>query len=130
MTINQRSKGQRGERELFALLSDQLGFVVRRNVDQVRRGGADGLDIPGWAIEVKRAERALIAPWWRQAVEQASRSGRRPALVWRANRRPWRACLRLGDVAPGRYSTAEADAQVEMDLATAVAVIRESLDGV
>lgn len=127
MSASQRLKGQRGERELFSLLSDRLGFVVKRNIDQARHGGADGLDIPGWAIEVKRAERPLIASWWRQACEQASRSGRRPALVWRANRRPWRVCLRLGDVAPGRYSAADAEAMVELDLEAAVAVIRETL---
>ena len=41
MTAMQRRKGQRGERELFALLSDRLGTVVRRNVDQARKGAQD-----------------------------------------------------------------------------------------
>ena len=44
MTAMQRRKGASAERELFALLSDLLGCVVRRNVGQSRAGGADRLD--------------------------------------------------------------------------------------
>lgn len=40
MTAMQRRKGASGERELFALLSDLLGYVVRRNIGQARAGGA------------------------------------------------------------------------------------------
>jgi len=40
MSASQRDKGQRGERELFGILSDLLGTCVRRNVDQARNGGA------------------------------------------------------------------------------------------
>ena len=47
MSAMQRSKGQRGERELFGLLSDQLGFIVQRNIDQARAGGADCIQVPG-----------------------------------------------------------------------------------
>ena len=126
MGITQRRKGQAGERELHAKLSEHLGFVVRRLARQ-RATDPDGLDLPGWAIEVKRVERALIGPWWLQTLEQAHHSGRRPALFYRANRRPWRAILCLADVAPGRYSAPDGESPVEMDLSTAAAVLRESL---
>jgi hypothetical protein len=53
VSASQRTKGQRGERELFALLSGELGSVVRRRVDSSRDGGCDSLDIDGWAIECK-----------------------------------------------------------------------------
>ena len=79
------TKGAAGERELFGLLSDQLGFVVKRELSASRAGGCDGLDVPGWAIEVKRTERALAEHWW-QAVEQAEKAGRKPVLFWRKNR--------------------------------------------
>jgi Holliday junction resolvase len=97
-----RRNGAAGERELFALLSDELGSVVRRGLWACRDGGADTLDVPGWAIECKRTERHEAAHWL-QAEEQAEREGRRPVLFWRASRRPWVAMVDLADVAPGVY---------------------------
>lgn len=88
-----RDKGARGERELFDLLSEHLGFVVRRNVDQARAGGADGVEIPGWAIEVKRRESLSLPSWWRQTVEQAIASGRKPILFYRRNGERWQAVI-------------------------------------
>jgi Holliday junction resolvase len=127
----QRSKGQRGERELFALLSDRLGVVVRRNVDQARAGGAaDGLDVPGWAVEVKRQQTARVTQWWKQAVEQANMLERRPVLFYRANYKPWRATMLLCDVAPENfYGEAAQSEPVELSLEAACLVIRESLPG-
>jgi hypothetical protein len=103
-----RAKGQRGERELFALLSDLLGFVVRRKASN-RKGEPDGIDIPGWAVEVKRSEQPKLTEWWRQTETQAAAIGRRPVLFFRGNRQPWRAMVDLGDLNSdfenGRYST-------------------------
>lgn len=93
------TKGAAGERELFGLLSDQLGFVVKRELSASRDGGCDGLDVPGWAIEVKRTEQMLAAHWY-QAVEQAEKAGRKPVLFWRKNRAEWRAFVSPQDVAP------------------------------
>lgn len=128
MGAGQRAKGQRGERELFALLSDQLGVVVRRNVDQARAGGADGLDVPGWAVEVKRQQAARVTQWWKQAVEQANMLERRPVLFYRANYKPWRAMMLLCDIAPENfYGKAAQTELVELSLEAACLVIRESL---
>jgi hypothetical protein len=88
-----REKGARAERELFKLLSDELGFVVRRNVDQARNGGADSIELPGFAPEVKRHERLSRPAWWRQAVAQAEKVGKEPILFYRRNDEPWRALL-------------------------------------
>ena len=127
MSASQRNKGQRGERELFGLLSDLLGTCVRRNVDQARNGGADGLDVPGWAIECKRVETGFREAWWTQAVEQAAESGdRMPALAYRAFRQPWRVRMFLHDCNPG---VACSDAWVEMTLETFALVVRESIGG-
>lgn len=90
MSRMQRNKGARGEREFFGLLSDYLGSCVRRNVDQARKGGADGIEVPGWAIEVKRHESGFRSEWWEQACEQADLHFRIPALAYRASRQPWR----------------------------------------
>lgn len=127
MSASQMNKGQRGERELFGLLSDLLGTCVRRNVDQARNGGADGLDVPGWAIECKRVESGFRSEWWAQAVEQAAESGdRMPALAYRASRQPWRVRVYLHDVAHGMACS---DAWVEMTLETFALVVRESIGG-
>lgn len=88
-----RTKGAAAERELFKLLSDELGFIVRRNVDQARAGGADGIEVPSFAIEVKRREALSIPAWWRQTCKQAEASKRLPILFYRQSRKPWLAVI-------------------------------------
>jgi hypothetical protein len=117
-----RAKGASAERELFALLSDNLGVVVKRNLSQTRGGGADTLDIPGWAIEVKRVEKLNITAWWQQAQDQAG-TNRRPILFYRASRQPWKAVVRLEDI-NSQYAGFET---VVLSLNAACMVIRESL---
>lgn len=97
MSKSQRSKGQRGERELFARLSEELGETVRRNVDQAREGGADSLEVKGFAVEVKRHERLSRPKWWAQAVKQAKEVRREPILFYRRSREPWRALIHTID---------------------------------
>ena len=130
MSASQRNKGARGERELFGILSDLLGTCVRRNVDQARNGGADGMEVPGWAIECKRVESGFQSAWWSQAIDQAQRAGRRPALAYRASRQPWRVRLWLGDavasVSPGVH-VQDVRAWVETDLETFSLLVRESI---
>lgn len=92
--MNSRAKGQRGERELCALLSDRLGIDLARNLDQCRSGGAD-IELPGYAIEVKRGER-FLSKWIDQAIAQAG-ADRVPVLAWRSNRKPWRIMV-LSDI--------------------------------
>jgi hypothetical protein len=88
-----RTKGARGELELFAALSDELGFVVRRNVDQARNGGCDSIELPGFSPEVKRHEALNRDAWWEQTVRQAAQRGAEPVCFYRQNRKPWRALL-------------------------------------
>jgi hypothetical protein len=104
-----RRKGQQGERELFRLLSDELGFVVRRNVDQARIGGADCIELPGFAPEVKRHEKLALPAWWRQAVKQGTAMQAEPIVFFRKSREPWRALIRTVD---GGYRLTEWDAAV------------------
>ncbi len=133
MGASQRMKGQRGERELFGLLSEHLGFVVRRNVDQARKGGADGIEIPGWAIEVKRHETGFRSEWWEQARDQAWKDcGKMPALCYRASRQPWRVRLFVADVCTALtgcsgLTVTDAFSWCEVDLPTFAMIVRESL---
>jgi hypothetical protein len=97
MPVNSRRKGATGERELFALLSDELGTIVKRRLDAPREGGADSLDVPGWSIECKRYARATnadITGWWLQTIGQTIDSDRKPVLIYRLDRQPWKVmCL-------------------------------------
>jgi hypothetical protein len=70
-----------------------LGFEVKRNVDQARNGGADCLELPGFAVECKRQERLSRPAWWAQAVEQGVRAGAEPIVWYRRNNEPWRALI-------------------------------------
>lgn len=125
MSASQRNKGAAGERELFALLTEQLGVTVTRNLTQTRGGGADALDVPGWAIECKRQEALSIASWWTQTQRQADALSRKPALFYRQSRKPWRAVLDLHHVAPGVFTAPGSLCEISLD--AACQIIRELL---
>lgn len=76
------------------MLSELLGGVgLSRNLAQTREGGADCIDLPGWAIEVKGCERFLSA-WFDQAKRQAG-DDQMPVVMWRQSRKPWRVFVEL-----------------------------------
>ena len=93
-----RAKGAAGERELAALLSEHLGFVVKRNLGQAR-DGADDITIQHFRLEIKRQERLQVDKWSEQ-VESCAQPGEIPVLAYRRNGQPWRVCLRLEDFIP------------------------------
>lgn len=85
-----RSKGQRGELEAAAVLSDLLGHPVRRRVRQ-HDGDSDLEGPPGWCwcVEVKRVKAcppSMLAQYWEQAVRQAEQVGLLPLLMLRVDR--------------------------------------------
>ena len=85
-----RNKGAAGEREFLRALGDELGESLQRNLVQSRDGGADCIQLRGWAIEVKRCEQMRRPTWWRQAQAAAEALGVQPMLAYRRNREPWR----------------------------------------
>lgn len=88
-----RNKGKVGEREAAQILSDLTGYQISRRVRQ-HDGDSDLVGLPGWSVEckrVKKADRADIARWWAQAVEQSERDGSIPVLLFRRDRDEWRA---------------------------------------
>lgn len=102
MTATSRRKGTDGERELARLLSDELGPVAR-NLVQTREGGHDleGLGLTRWALEVKRYSKATparVSTWWLQAVAQAARARRAPALAYRQDRADWCVVVPLAEL--------------------------------
>ena len=73
---------------------------MRRKLGAARDGGCDGMDVPGWAVEVKRTEVLTLPPFWAQAKRQAEQFGRRPVLFWRKSRAKWVAFMDPHDLAP------------------------------
>jgi len=97
MSRMSRTKGAAGERELCRLLTGELGIEVRRNIAQARSGGADCLELPGFAIECKRTERMARPTWWAQAVEQGGKVQAEPIVFYRRSREPWQALVCTAD---------------------------------
>ena len=83
-----RNKGQRGEREVGKILSEELGFPIRRILDQTREGGHD-ISIPGFAVEVKRCEQISLGKWIRQARKSVANTDLNWAVCYRHNRGNW-----------------------------------------
>lgn len=90
-----RNKGQNGERELLKWMHETFSLPARpkRNHEQTAIGGADCIDIPGYAIEVKRQEELYVDAWWKQTTRQALNHGAFPILAYRKNRCKWTFCL-------------------------------------
>lgn len=121
-----RRKGKRGELEVAALLRDLLGTAVVRNLTQARDGGHDLLGLPGWSAEVKRAAQPRVAEWWKQTVDQAN--GAKPALLYRVDRRPWRAVIALADLMPAfEEQSRDLDWTLETSIKAFSAIVRDGL---
>ena len=99
-----RAKGANGERELAKILSDELGFVVKRKLGQARDGGHD-IEIGRFCIEVKRQERLAIEDWCKQVELSVTTSSQIdaegsvgspvPVVIFRRSGQPWRAVVPL-----------------------------------
>ena len=128
MSKMSRNKGASSERELLKLLSEELGLEkgLNRNLSQTRGGGADCIELSGWAIEVKRQEKLNIMKWWEQTVAQC-KNGRAPLLFYRQSRYPWTAMMCLTSACFNYYQPGDELRPVSMSFDTACYIIRESL---
>lgn len=91
-----RNKGKVGEREVASLLREH-GFQGQRGVQY--QGGPDSADVtglPGWHIEVKRAERFSVYPSMDQAADEKA-DHERPVVFHRTNGSYWVAVLDARD---------------------------------
>lgn len=91
--INARNKGASGEREFCQWLYDHMDIPMpTRNLEQVRSGGADVIDIHPFYFEVKRCEKLSIYNWWlqvRKAVEATCDEAIIPVVAFRQSRKSW-----------------------------------------
>lgn len=93
-----RVKGQVAEREVAAIINEQLGTDLRRTPlsgGMVWKGDIRGWD--GMHVEIKRQEK-LALPAWLKQTEDDCPQGDTPLLIFRQSREPWRAVLRLTDL--------------------------------
>lgn len=121
--VNSRSKGQRGEREVVAMLQPTIDRVyeaagreppqLERNLMQSRAGGYDIVGIEWLALEVKRVEVEWSNSWWEQAKRQA-RPGQLPVLLYRMNRRKWSVRIH-GYLHVGTSEAVKVDADVDVE---------------
>jgi hypothetical protein len=93
-----RNKGARGENELAAILTDELGTVVKRKLGQARNG-EDDIEVGKFRIEVKRRETLAVMQWVRQ-IEACTPKNQVPLVVFRQNGQEWRVVMRLKDFIP------------------------------
>jgi Holliday junction resolvase len=123
-----RNKGASAERELAALLREELGADITRNLVQSRTGGHDLNGVDGWAVECKRSRkltRALLRAWWAQTEEQAERAGAKPALAFREDRGPWLVLVRVCDLGGWAGPWPGLDWTAQVSLTAWCALIRE-----
>ena len=94
MSSKSRRKGQEGEREFLAFLTERIPSLegnAHRNYDQAALGGADLVGIPEIALEIKRYAKGNVyrMEWWEQACRSAKQSALVPVLAYRFDRTPW-----------------------------------------
>lgn len=134
MSINVRTKGQQGERDIAGVLNKIVSVVrkdlkfatyatrdelFQRNQNQSAVGGSDLSSPMPLEIEVKRQEALSINTWWGQCTESAERTGGIPILIFRQSRKKWRVIM-YGDILlqpPGSTSYASfGPIKVEIDM--------------
>ena len=93
-----RNKGAAAERELAEILSNELGFVVKRKLDQARDSG-DDIQVQKYRIEAKRRETLALPAWCRQ-IEAHCQPCEVPVVAYRQNGQPWRIVMKLEDFLP------------------------------
>jgi Holliday junction resolvase len=124
--INSRQKGAAGEREVAAILREELELEIHRNwQQQAAEGGADLSGVPGWAIEIKRGKNIRLNEAWKQAAIQAARVKGKPVLIYRFDRQDWFAMMDLYDLRPDLKD----HNQVTLSIMSWCHLVRRELDG-
>ncbi len=139
MSINSRAEGAAGEREFSRVLQDHLGVRLARNLEQSRGGGHDltvdvvcpvSRALDRFAFKVKRYASitpAMLVRFWNQALAQAHRAEKTPALAYRGNRQEWRVRIPLAAINE-TFPWHAFDYTVDMGVEAFAAVIRESIE--
>ncbi len=91
--INVRTKGAKGELEFCKWLYTNYNIPMpTRNLEQVRSGGSDIIDVEPFYFEIKRCEKLELYSWWLQvtrAVNKTCIENIVPVVAFRQNRKDW-----------------------------------------
>lgn len=87
-----RNKGARGEREVCALLRDNLGGEFSRLLKQYQQSQLSDIEqlVGPYSLEVKNCAKTELKAWWQQTVQAATKRGAVPCLVYKIPRKGWR----------------------------------------
>ena len=94
MSASQRRKGQSGEREAAAKLSEAFGTVVKRKLSASRDGG-DDIEAGPYSVEVKRRKGIAASRFMDQAAENAE--GKTPVVMMREDGGQWLVMMRFDE---------------------------------
>ncbi len=130
-----RNKGASFEREVAQELHRLLGINFKRDLDQYRERDRGDLicdvDAFRFLIECKRyAGGGFLAAWWQQAYTAALDAGKRPAVIYKFDRKPIQVRVQLRAamecISRGRWS-AEDRHIIDIDLEGFAYLCREGL---
>lgn len=131
MSINIRTKGATGEREVCKMLNAIVDQVradkgleplekedapFQRNQNQTAVGGADITNPFELSIEVKRQEQLSVGSWWDQCVTSANRTHEIPILIFKQNRKKWRVCMNVELAIAENQYLSFVRAEIELDV--------------
>jgi Holliday junction resolvase len=87
-----RNKGARGEREICALLRDNLGGEFNRLLKQYQQSQLADIEqlVGPYSLEVKNCASLNLKSWWQQTVQAASKRDAQPCLAYKVPRKGWR----------------------------------------
>jgi len=109
-----RSKGQRGERAVCAILEQITGVPHKRNLGQARDSGCD-IDFGPFLLEAKHQERLKMPEWQQQVIEAAKPVGKIPAIVFKRNAEPFWVALPFAEFVTMVHALRQYMAQGESD---------------
>jgi Holliday junction resolvase len=115
-----RNKGARAERELCAMLRDNLGGEFNRNLKQYQQSQEGDIQqlVGTYLIECKAQNTLSLRPWWQQACAAAAKhpDQPQPCVAYKVMRKGWRFLVPI----PQAWATGQQwgkEIQYTMDLA-------------
>lgn len=87
-----RNKGARGERELCAMLRDNIGGEYCRNLKQYQQSQEGDIQqlVGPYCLESKNHATLNLKAWWKQTLEAADKRNALPCLAYKITRAGWR----------------------------------------
>lgn len=91
-----KRKGERGEREVTAIINRITGEETKRKLGQAREGGGD-VDWGPFLLEVKNHVNVKMPEWQAQVLAAVEGTGQVPTVVWKKKGGQWWAALPFED---------------------------------